>query len=46
MESGDPEYKTDEALCSLTDCVTEVMMQLSEVGGDNVQIQTFSNETG
>ena len=43
---GDPLYKTDEALSSLTDCVTDVIIQLSDSGDDNIQILTFSNNTG
>ena len=42
---GDPMYKTDEALSTLTDFVTDVMIQLCE-GADNEQVQSFSNDTG
>ena len=42
---GDPMYKTDEALSSLTDFVTDVMIQLCD-DADNGQVQTFSNDTG
>ena len=42
---GDPMYKTDEALSTLTDFVTDVMIQLCD-GADNEQAQSFSNDTG
>ena len=42
---GDPMYKTDEALSTLTDFVTDVMIQLCE-GAENEQVQSFSNDTG
>ena len=46
MEEGDPEYRTDEALSSLSEFVAEVMVVLSESGEDNLRIQSFSNDTG
>ena len=45
MGDGDPELKTDEALSSVTDFVTDVMIQLSECTDDD-QIRNFSNDTG
>ena len=44
-EDSDPMYKTDEALSSLTDFVTDVMLQLCEAA-DNGEVQSFSNYTG
>ncbi len=45
FEEGDPELKTDEALSTLTDFVTDVMIQLTDATDDE-QILTFSNDTG
>lgn len=45
LDDGDPELKTDEALSSLTDFVTDVIIQLSDATDDN-RILSFSNDTG
>ena len=45
-DDGDPLYKTDEALSSLLDFVSDVIIQLSEAADQNTQILTFSNNTG